>query len=76
MTFAWKRVNGAEESTTNTSADLHTLQARIADIRICRLGCLDFKGTDFDQYAKLERLEKARLAARRALFRKLVRRFD
>ena len=76
MTFARKRIKGAEESTAKTSSDLHTLQARIADIRISRSGCLDFTGTDFDQYAKLERLEKARLAGRRALFRKLVRNFD
>ena len=76
MTVARKEIDGAEESTTKTSADLHTLQARIADIRVSRSGCLGFTGADFDQYAKLERLEKARLAARRALFRKLVRNFD
>jgi hypothetical protein len=72
MTSARNQTEGAEELAVKASAELHNLQARIAELRVCRSGCLGSMKTDLDQYARLERLEKAKLAARRAVFRKLA----
>lgn len=56
--------------------DLAGLQAQIVALRVRRSSCLGRPETDVAQYARLERLEKARLAARRAMFRTLVQSFD
>ena len=72
MTDLRNQIKSPEQSAAKAFADLHTLQARIAELRVCRSGCLGFTGADLDQYAKLERSEKARLVARRILFRKLA----